>query len=314
MKNIKLRTAVLCLIILQPFAACSAKESSDSANDGPVTLENVSLDALAFRSIGPAVTGGRVSDIEVNPRDHSEYYVAAGHGSLWKTVNNGVTFTPVFDGQSTFAIGAVTLDPSNPNVVWVGTGENSSHSYVVPGNGVYKSEDGGKSWANKGLDESQQIGEIVVHPENPGIVWVAAYGPHRQSGGEQSEHLRLPDALGEYGGRIAIGDQHGAGDLFGVHRQFPGGPVPRAADQQAIPEHLEEYAPVPGGRLRPRRQPHEQGLDLIPVLRGQVQGQVAAEVMCGESVVPVPLQEHHPQVVVDLRILRVRLQGLEVAV
>ena len=124
-------------------------------------------------------------DIEVNPRDHSEYYVASGHGSLWKTTNRGTTFTPIFDGQSSFSIGAVTLDPSNPNVVWVGTGENNAHSYLVPGDGVYKSSDGGKSWVNKGLKESQQIGEIVVHPEDPDTVWVAAYGPHRQSGGDR---------------------------------------------------------------------------------------------------------------------------------
>jgi len=185
MNKNKLRTAVLCLIILQPFAACSAKENADSDDKGPPTLEKVSLDGLAFRSIGPAVTSGRVIDIEVNPQDHSEYYVASGHGSLWKTVNSGVTFSPIFDEQSSFSIGAVTLDPSNPNVVWVGTGENNAHSYVVPGDGVYKSEDGGKSWVNTGLKESQQIGEIVVHPEYPDIVWVAAYGPHRQSGGDR---------------------------------------------------------------------------------------------------------------------------------
>ncbi|HSN53898.1 MAG TPA: hypothetical protein VLT32_04470 [Candidatus Sulfomarinibacteraceae bacterium] len=150
-----------------------------------MTLGKVSLDGLAFRSIGPAITGGRIIDIEVNPRDPSEYYVASGHGSLWKTTNRGVTFMPVFDGQSSFSIGAVTLDPSNPNVVWVGTGENNAHSYLVPGDGVYRSADGGKTWTNKGLKASQQIGEIVVHPEDPDTVWVAAYGPHRRSGGDR---------------------------------------------------------------------------------------------------------------------------------
>ncbi len=192
MMNTTLRITVLCLLILQPLVSFSSQEKAKGTEnemaaeeDGPLTLEKVSLEGLAFRSIGPAVTGGRVIDIEVNPQDHSEYYVASGHGSLWKTTNRGVTFSPIFDGQTSFAMGAVTLDPSNPKVVWVGTGENNAHSYVVPGDGVYRSEDGGSSWVNKGLKDSQQIGEIVVHPEDPNTVWVAAYGPHRQPGGDR---------------------------------------------------------------------------------------------------------------------------------
>ncbi|MEX1311445.1 MAG: glycosyl hydrolase, partial [Candidatus Sulfomarinibacteraceae bacterium] len=186
MKHDTLLIAVLCLILSTTlvFAAKDSAKNTD-ADDGPLTLEKVSLSGLAFRSIGPAVTGGRIIDIEVNPSDHSEYYVASGHGSLWKTTNNGVTFSPIFDGQSSFSIGAVTLDPSNPNVVWAGTGENNAHSYLVPGDGVYRSADGGKSWVRKGLEDSEQIGEIVVHPEDPDTVWVAAYGSHRRSGGDR---------------------------------------------------------------------------------------------------------------------------------
>ncbi len=177
--------------VLPAHAATNAKpasaKSTGAKSDAPATptLAKASLDGLAFRSIGPAVTGGRVIGIAVNPKDHSEYYVASGHGSLWKTTNGGVTFAPVFDEQTSFAIGAVTLDPSDPHVVWVGTGENNAQSYVVPGDGVYKSEDGGKSWTNTGLKESQQIGAIVVHPKQSNTVWVAAYGPHRVSGGDR---------------------------------------------------------------------------------------------------------------------------------
>ncbi|MEE4270641.1 MAG: hypothetical protein V2I67_03140 [Thermoanaerobaculales bacterium] len=187
MRNTTIFAVALILSTLSPLTAESAKSPTDEAatDGGPVTLEKASLSGLAFRSIGPAVTGGRIIDIEVNPRDHSEYYVASGHGSLWKTVNRGTTFEPIFDGQSSFSIGAVTLDPSNPNVVWVGTGENNAHSYLVPGDGVYRSADGGKSWKKVGLEDSQQIGEIVVHPEDPKTVWVAAYGSHRSSGGDR---------------------------------------------------------------------------------------------------------------------------------
>jgi photosystem II stability/assembly factor-like uncharacterized protein len=187
MKTSHCLVALLCLLMCNPLTALAAKEKAKDAeaDDGPMTLAKASLDGLAFRSIGPAVTGGRIIDIDVNPRDPSEYYVASGHGSLWKTVNRGTTFTPIFDGQSSFSIGAVTLDPSNPNVVWVGTGENNAHSYLVPGDGVYRSRDAGKSWEKRGLEKSQQIGEIVVHPEDSNTVWVAAYGPHRQSGGDR---------------------------------------------------------------------------------------------------------------------------------
>lgn len=163
----------------------AAKSAASAKPSGPPTLAKTSLGGLAFRGIGPAVTGGRVIDIEVNPRDHSEYFAASAHGSLWKTTNAGVTFSPVFDAESSFAMGAVAIAPSNPAVVWVGTGENNAHSYVVPGDGVYKSEDGGQTWANKGLKASQQIGDILVHPRDPDIVWVAAYGPHRTSGGDR---------------------------------------------------------------------------------------------------------------------------------
>jgi photosystem II stability/assembly factor-like uncharacterized protein len=178
--------AVLCLFLSTTLVfAAKGKAQEAEADDGPTTLAKVSLEGLTFRSIGPAVTGGRVIDIEVNPSDHTEYYVASGHGSLWKTTNNGVTFAPIFDSQSSFSIGAVTIDPSTPNVVWVGTGENNAHSYLVPGDGIYLSADGGKTWVKKGLEDSEQIGEIVVHPEDSDTVWVAAYGSHRRSGGDR---------------------------------------------------------------------------------------------------------------------------------
>jgi photosystem II stability/assembly factor-like uncharacterized protein len=165
------------------FLFFNAFSQKDSKTQFP--LEKTSISGLSFRSIGPAITGGRIIDIEVNPVDPSQYFIAAGHGNLWKTDNKGITFYPIFDNQNSHSIGAVTLDPSNPNIVWVGTGENNAQSNVLPGDGVYKSEDGGKTWKNMGLKNSEQIGEVIVHPENSNIIWVAAYGSHRQSGGER---------------------------------------------------------------------------------------------------------------------------------
>ncbi len=149
------------------------------------SLKNLPLTGLSFRSIGPAITGGRVVAIAVNPFNHSEYFVGSGHGSLWKTVNNGITFTPVFDHEGAYAIGAIAIDPTNPNVIWVGTGENDNQNNVIYGDGVYKSEDGGKTWKDMGIKNSQQIGGIVVDPKNPNTVYVAAYGSLRTPGGDR---------------------------------------------------------------------------------------------------------------------------------
>ncbi|HEX9252384.1 MAG TPA: glycosyl hydrolase [Ignavibacteriaceae bacterium] len=149
------------------------------------SLKNISINGLSFRSVGPAITGGRIVDIAVNLVNNSEYYVASGHGSLWKTTNSGVTFSPVFDGNKSYAIGCVVIDPTNPNVVWVGTGENNNQSNVIFGDGIYKSEDAGKSWNNMGISASHQIGGIAIDPNNSNIVYAAAYGSSRFSGGDR---------------------------------------------------------------------------------------------------------------------------------
>jgi photosystem II stability/assembly factor-like uncharacterized protein len=149
-------------------------------------LYNATLfSSLKFRSIGPAVTSGRISDLAINPNNLSEYYVASSSGGVWKTTNRGVTFEPIFDGEGSYSIGCVTLDPNNNYVVWVGTGENNNQRSVAYGDGVYKSTDGGKSWKNMGLKNSEHISQIIVDPKNSDIVYVAAYGPVWNEGGER---------------------------------------------------------------------------------------------------------------------------------
>ena len=154
-------------------------------NSEPDSLKNISLAGLTFRSIGPAITGGRTIDIAVNPFNYSEYFIASGHGSLWKTTNRGITFSPVFDGNKSFAIGSVEIDPTNTNIIWVGTGENKNQNNVIYGDGIYKSEDGGKSWKNMGLGKSEHISGIAIDPNNSNIVYVAAMGSLRNVGGER---------------------------------------------------------------------------------------------------------------------------------
>lgn len=140
-------------------------------------LKVPSLPGLKLRSIGPSVTGGRVGDFAVDPENPSRYFAAVASGGLWLTENAGVTWKPVFDSQGSYSIGCVTLDPKNPNIVWVGTGENNSQRSVAYGDGVYKSTDGGKTWTNVGLKASEHIGMILIDPRDSNVIWVAAQGP-----------------------------------------------------------------------------------------------------------------------------------------
>lgn len=140
---------------------------------------------LKFRSIGPAFMSGRVSDFAVNPTNTSEYYVSFAAGHIWKTVNNGTTYKPIFDKQGSYSIGCLKLDPNNPNIIWAGTGENNHQRSVSYGDGVYKSLDAGKTWKNMGLKASRQIGMIAIDPRDSNIVFVAAEGSVWGSGGDR---------------------------------------------------------------------------------------------------------------------------------
>lgn len=151
----------------------------------PAWLNSSTYSGLSFRGIGPAVTSGRIGDFAVNPRNPAEYYVAVASGGVWKTMNAGTTYTPIFDGEGSYSIGCVVLDPTNSNVVWVGTGENNNQRSVAYGDGVYKSENGGKKWKNMGLKNSEHIANIVIDPTNPNTVYVAAYGPVWSDGGDR---------------------------------------------------------------------------------------------------------------------------------
>lgn len=152
---------------------------------GQTTPENVDISGLGFRNIGPALTSGRISDFAVNPNNFDEYYVATASGGVWKTTNHGVTYSPIFDGQGSYSIGCVSIAPSNEHVVWVGTGENNNQRSVAYGDGVYKSTDGGRSWQKMGLENSEHIGMIAIHPEDENTVYVAAYGPLWSAGGDR---------------------------------------------------------------------------------------------------------------------------------
>jgi len=144
------------------------------------------LQSFRWRSIGPIGQGGRVDDIAVNPQDATNFFVGFATGGLWRTTNNGTTFDPVFDTYETHSVGAVAIAPSSPNVVYIGTGESNNRQSSSFGAGVYKSTDGGDSWAYVGLRETQSIARVRVHPTNPDVVWIAAnghlFGPNPERG------------------------------------------------------------------------------------------------------------------------------------
>jgi photosystem II stability/assembly factor-like uncharacterized protein len=140
---------------------------------------------LKFRLIGPAVASGRVMSIAVNPKNKVEYYVGVASGGVWKTVNDGTTWAPVFDGEGSYSIGWVALDPNDSSVVWVGSGESNSQRSVGYGDGIYRSVDGGKSWENLGLKKSDHIGRVMIDPRDSKVVYVAAEGPLWGAGGDR---------------------------------------------------------------------------------------------------------------------------------
>lgn len=165
--------------------AKGAKSAEKPKTVADSLLSSDTFSGLELRAIGPAQNSGRITDIAIHPSDENTWYVAVACGNVWKTSNAGTTWTPIFDDQGSFSIGCVTVDPNDPHIVWVGTGENNSQRSVAYGDGVYKSVDGGKSWENVGLKESEHIGKIVVDPRDSDVVYVAAQGPLWAAGGDR---------------------------------------------------------------------------------------------------------------------------------
>src|ERR1035437_10536448 len=174
----------LFLLLLLLFSVSFLLNAKDDKDKKDTSLAEV-VGGLKWRNIGPAFTSGRIADIAVNPSNHSEYYVGAASGNMWKTTNAGTTFDPVFDSYGAYSIGCIVIDPNNPFVVWTGTGEHNHQRALGYGDGVYKSIDGGKSWKNMGLKDSRQIGGIVIDPRNSNIIFVAAEGSVWGPGGDR---------------------------------------------------------------------------------------------------------------------------------
>jgi len=140
---------------------------------------------LRIRSIGPSMISGRIQTIAVDPTNHAHYFIGAASGGVWRTTDGGITFPPVLDNENSYSIGFVAIDPKNPAVVWVGSGENNSQRSVSYGDGVYRSDDDGRTWKNMGLQHSEHIARVLIDPRDSNVVYVAAQGPLWGGGGDR---------------------------------------------------------------------------------------------------------------------------------
>jgi len=179
--------SILLLTLILPFSGFSQDKKSEPKS----SMNSGTFAGLKFRALGPALMSGRISDIAIHPKNRSIWYIAVGSGGVWKTVNGGITWNPIFDAQSSYSIGCVCIDPNNPDIIWVGTGENVSGRHVGFGDGVYKSRNGGHTWENMGLKKSEHIAKIVIDPCDSDSVYVAAEGPLWSSGGERGVYKSI---------------------------------------------------------------------------------------------------------------------------
>lgn len=200
------RLSLLILVLTTPYLGAQEKKP-----DAEI-LQASTFRGFKLRSIGPATTGGRIAAFAVHPTDPSHYYAAVASGGVWKTTNAGTTWTPVFDDQSAYSIGAIAIDAKNPNVVWVGTGENNSQRSVSYGTGVFLSRDGGNSWNNMGLKRSEHIGKILIDPRDSDVVYVAAQGPLWGPGGDRGL-FQTTDGGESWQNILSISENTGVSDV-----------------------------------------------------------------------------------------------------
>jgi photosystem II stability/assembly factor-like uncharacterized protein len=206
--------SLLAVALALPLAVAVALPlvipSGAAAQQQPRPLARA-LTGLSFREIGPALMGGRISDIAAV--DATTFYVGFATGGLWRTTNNGMSWTPLFEHESTSSVGAVTLAPSNANVIWIGTGEPQNRQSSPWGDGVFKSTDAGRTWQHMGLRETRHIARIAIHPTKPDIVYVAAVG-HLFGPNEERGVFRTTDGGATWEKVLYRGEHVGAIDLI----------------------------------------------------------------------------------------------------
>ena len=201
-------------LVLSSCASLPASPLQDEAPSEPESVLNSSTFAgLGLRNLGPALMSGRIADIALHPDDPSTWYVAVGSGNVWKTINAGTTWTPIFEDQGSYSTGCITIDPNAPDTIWLGTGENVGGRHVGFGDGVYVSRDGGESWNNVGLGASEHIGKILIDPRDSDTVYVASQGPLWSGGGERGL-FKSTDGGGSWSLILSGGPYTGVNDVI----------------------------------------------------------------------------------------------------
>ncbi|MBX2877616.1 MAG: glycosyl hydrolase [Saprospiraceae bacterium] len=201
--QISCQRLVLAMLCMAFFTPCLQAQE-------PFTASTFS--GLKMRAIGPAFMSGRIADVVKNPKNPSTWYVATASGGVWKTTNNATTWQPIFDRYDSYTTGAIAIDPNNPNILWLGTGENASQRSAGYGDGVYKSLDAGRSWTNVGLKRSEHIGKILLDPRDPNTVYVAAQGPLWAPGGDRGLYKTV-DGGKNWEQVLAISENTGVTDV-----------------------------------------------------------------------------------------------------
>ena len=204
------------LVVVAAITVCIAMSSAAQSNSvssvNGKAGEPAAFERLEWRSIGPANMGGRTADVEGVPGNPNIVYAGTASGGVWKTTNGGTTWVPIFEHQNTISVGDIALEPNNPDVVWVGTGESNVRNSVSFGDGVYKSNDGGKTWQHMGLKDTMYISRVLVHPNNPDIVYVAALG-HAFGPNEERGIFMTTDGGKTWQKTLYIDAEHGACDI-----------------------------------------------------------------------------------------------------
>lgn len=236
-----MKRTLFVLIAITSFALSLA------AQDG-AQLERVFNNGFVYRNLGPFRVSAWVSDIAV-PETPTKahlytFYVASRNGGVWKTTNNGTTFTPVFEGKDVASIGALAIAPSNSDIVWIGTGDASCTRSAYPGNGIYKSVDGGANWQHMGLRDSQHIARVVIHPTNPEIIYVAVMG-HLFSTNEERGVFKSTDGGATWKKVLYINERTGAVDLV-IDRNHPNTLYAATYECKRHPWRLEDGGPGSG--------------------------------------------------------------------
>ncbi len=210
-----MKKPLLLTLVLLSTLVVSAQEPPAQPGDEARSQDpwgSATFSDLRLRAVGPAIASGRIGSIAVHPENKQTWYIGVSSGGVWKTTNAGITFTPLFDNQSSYSIGTVVIDAKNPSTIWVGTGEANNQRSVGYGDGVYRSDDAGKTWRNLGLKTSEQIGRIVIDPRDSKVVFVAAYGPLWSAGGERGLY-KTADGGASWNKVLEISENTGISDV-----------------------------------------------------------------------------------------------------